>query len=386
MLITQESDLLTVVLMVKNEELTVASTLTPLLEGGIRHFFIFDTGSTDATVSVCEQLLANTGVVYHLVQEPFVDFSTSRNRALALAEEVFSYIPFMLMLDAEWQLHNVAGLLRFCAQQLSQPGSLFMVRIIMNNVLDFYTPRLFRTSAALRFVGSVHEVPNKLGDANVPADIYFNYQQDVLSAEKSTERWKRDLALLLNEYQSLNDKLSQPRTVFYLAQTYECLGNLHEAYRFYKLRSEIAGWDEENFITLFRLGKVVEALGKQDPDFSWEHAHSFYLQAFALRPHRIEPLIHLADHYWPENIPLSYLYASYACSLDYPAHDLLFVEQSYYLYSRFELLSRSAWYMGKFQLGLYATEQALAARPGTPHLLSNLRLYQEKSGVVEEIR
>jgi glycosyltransferase involved in cell wall biosynthesis len=366
--------------MVKNEAETVIPTLTPLLENGVRHFFIFDTGSTDNTLAVCQKLLEEAGVIYHLVQEPFIDFSTSRNRALTLAEEVFSEIPFMLMPDAEWRLINVKGLLRFCEQQLALNTNLFLMRIVMNDVLDFYTPRLFRTQAKIRFVGSVHELPAPLVEGKLPDTIYFDYQQASLSAEKSTARWKRDLVLLLKEYGELEGQEPQPRTVFYLAQTFECLENLHEAYHYYKLRATMQGWDEENFITLFRLGQLVEKLSKIDSNFTWQQAEEYYLKAFSLRPQRIEPLVRIADHYWPDNVPLCYLYASYACEVPYPSDDLLFVEKILYNYTRFEILSRCAWHMGKFQQGLRATERALSAEPDMPHLLNNLQLYREKIG------
>ncbi|EHL32859.1 hypothetical protein [Legionella drancourtii] len=91
--------------------------------------------------------------------------------------------------------------------------------------------------------------------------------------------------------------------------------------------------------------------------------------------------MHITDHYWLDNIPLCYLYANHACKASYPSNDLLFVEKALDNYARFEILSRCAWHMGKFQQGLKATEQALQAQPDTPHLLNNLKLYREKVGM-----
>ena len=50
---------------------------------------------------------------YHIIQEPFVDFAISRNKALDLCEEKFPNAGFMLMPDAEWYLHNVQELIAF---------------------------------------------------------------------------------------------------------------------------------------------------------------------------------------------------------------------------------------------------------------------------------
>src|SRR5258707_10172559 len=82
--------LLVVVLMVKNEETVMRATLQPFVDGGVDSFFIFDTGSTDNTIEVTEQFFAEHGITQvYIAQEPFIDFATSRNRALDLAQEKF---------------------------------------------------------------------------------------------------------------------------------------------------------------------------------------------------------------------------------------------------------------------------------------------------------
>ncbi|MGL5741144.1 MAG: hypothetical protein ACRCXC_00620 [Legionella sp.] len=126
------------------------------------------------------------------------------------------------------------------------------------------------------------------------------------------------------------------------------------------------------------MGGLVEKLSLTDQRFSWERAQAYYLRAFSLRPQRIEPLICIANHYWPDNIPLCYLYAQYACQVNYHEHDALFVDKRMYAYTSFEILSRCAWHMGAFQQGLNATETALRTAPDTKHLLTNLQLYRDK--------
>ncbi|HSC24856.1 MAG TPA: hypothetical protein VLB80_01395, partial [Candidatus Babeliales bacterium] len=107
--------LLTVVIMVKNEVDVIIPTLQPFIDAGITSFLVYDTGSTDGTQNKIknhfqEHCLNHT----YIIEEPFVDFSTSRNRALELAEHIFVNNTFLLMLDAEWYIHNVDELLQFC--------------------------------------------------------------------------------------------------------------------------------------------------------------------------------------------------------------------------------------------------------------------------------
>src|SRR3546814_6686783 len=74
--------------MVKDEEQVIAPTLQPFVEAGIDSYLIFDTGFTDKTIEATQNYFAEHNVTNgHIFQEPFIDFATSRNRALDLAEE-----------------------------------------------------------------------------------------------------------------------------------------------------------------------------------------------------------------------------------------------------------------------------------------------------------
>lgn len=369
--------MLVTVLMVKNEEKTIVATLKPFLEAGIRNYLVLDTGSKDNTVLIAHQLLKNAGVLYHLFEEEFINFSVSRNRALELAEQLFPKSHFLIMPDAEWVLTNVSKLLFFCKQEINHDTPLYLIKIQMEN-LAFYSARLFRTAANVRFVGAVHEVPSIIAYNKIPEGIYFDFKSSHQGRENSKARWTRDLELLLKEYQN-DTRNPNPRNVFYLAQTYECLGKLDEAFFFYNLRTTLKGWDEETYISMLRLGFIAEKRSNTSPDlYSWEAALKYYHRAFSLRPRRIEPLVRIADHYWPDNIPLCYLYANYACQMPYPSEDILFVDTFAYDYLRFEILSRCAWHLQKYTEGLDATKRALSTRPDTPHLINNLYLYDTK--------
>src|SRR5262245_48573867 len=91
-------DPFTFVLMVKDEESMICKTVEPYVQEGISSFFIFDTGSTDKTIEVVQDYFQKHNVTNaHIFQEPFVDFSTSRNRALDVADQTFPDTPFLLM-------------------------------------------------------------------------------------------------------------------------------------------------------------------------------------------------------------------------------------------------------------------------------------------------
>ena len=157
--------------------------------------------------------------------------------------------------------------------------------------------------------------------------------------------------------------------------------DLENAYIYYLKRSQQKGVYEETYESFFRLGRVTERLSEVDEAYTWQMAQEYYFEAHRLMPHRAEPFVRLAEHYWPNgqeprNAALCYLYAKRAYELPYPENDWLFIYPYAYNFLRYELLSKSAWQVGDFGLGEVCTRKALAYREA-PHLLRNLAYYVE---------
>ena len=125
------------------------------------------------------------------------------------------------------------------------------------NAMTFHMARLFRTSSQVRFSGVVHEVPSIYASVKVPLPVCIEVCASQEGVIKSRSRWHRDLELLLAADAK---KPNDPRTLFYLGQTYECLNDVENAYRTYEHRATLPGWDEENFMTLYRLSGLVQSI------------------------------------------------------------------------------------------------------------------------------
>lgn len=365
--------LLLVVLMVKNEETSIIPTLKPFIDGGVDAFFIFDTGSTDQTIARATDFLTQSNAKFKIAHTPFIDFATSRNRGLDLAQQAFPNAAFMLMPDAEWYIKNAQGLLAFCNAKADEDYPAYLIRI-MSTDIDFYTPRLIRARINTRFVGEVHEVLNFYPKEKVPANVFFELAPSKYGKKKSKERWERDLKIFERKFAQ---NPTHTRSLFYYAQTLWCLNRLEEAHEIYRLRAELTGWDEEDYLTWYRLGRITEQLA-QNADaeeseeltneaahavdaqqaesegqtehsappkqtYTWSQAMDYYLRAFTERPSRAEPLIRIAKHYLDEdNHHLSYIFALRAAHIPYPEQDILMVEKQLYESTRWELLSQCA--------------------------------------------
>ena len=372
--------LLVVVIMVKDEEKVMRATLQPFIDGGVDAFLVLDTGSTDRTVEVTEQLFAEHALERaYIFQEPFIDFATSRNRALDLAQEKFPNAAFMVMPDAEWYINDAKALRKFCQSQLDcgDTNPSYLIHII-NQALDNYTCRLIRCNCGMRFGGVVHETITRVTGAKVPNDIFFEYLPSHTGYEKTAARFVRDRGLLLKEHER-NPFCT--RTLFYLARTCEDLGDLEAAYNFYKMRVEMVGWDEEDFISNYRFAETIKqlVLKKNDKRYTWDEALAYYMRAYQMRPHRIEPIVAIADYYVAlDQMQLAYLFANRAAEIPYPTTDILFVEKYLYNYYRYELLTRCAWYINEFEVGEWAARMAYEAYPEYKLAQSNLAVYEKR--------
>lgn len=371
-------NLLVVSLMVKDEESVMVDTLKPLIDSGIKSFFIYDTGSTDKTIEVTKEYFKKRNIEnFYITQEPWKDYSTSRNRALDLTEEKFPNAIFMLMPDAEWYIKNGEKLLEFCKQNRNNSCPNHLIQLT-SPTINFYTARLIKCKSKVRFEGAVHEIPNFCTNSKVP-DVSFELRISQKGAEKTAKRFHRDLRLLLNSF--IQDP-TDARTVFYLAQTYQCLGDLVNAMKYYNFRIMLNRYDEDHYICHYRIAQIMDEQLEKENKGSWEEVMAKYLESYAMRPHRIEPLIYIADHYLRKNkMALSYLFSAPTLHVPYPESDLLFVDQYIYNYTRYEMLGRCAWYVGQFEIGEQATRKALEVKPEAIHLHTNLSFYLSKKEV-----
>ena len=87
------------VIMAKNEEMSILSTLNSLVDK-VDVLVFWDTGSTDKTLDIVEEWKRRNGSIDVFVGiGEFVDFSQARNDSLRFAES-FKEISFVIILDA----------------------------------------------------------------------------------------------------------------------------------------------------------------------------------------------------------------------------------------------------------------------------------------------
>ena len=366
-------NLFVVIIMVKDEEHSIIPTLKPYV-GYTNNFFIYDTGSTDKTIEVIENFFIENSVTnYKIITEEFVNFSVSRNKCLDYTRELFSNVTFMMMPDAEWYFTNVSGLVEHSKKIRGLLYDQHSIDLKLTNSI-YKNPRLMRIAGKSYFKGPVHEyLVGSLCPIPVPSDVYFSYLPSQKGNLQSAKRWEKDLKLLLDEF-SKNE--NEPRTVYYLAQTYSCLGDVKNALFYYMGRSRMEiGHDEERYLATFKTAECFEKLD------NWPMAQEFYLKSYEMRPTRIEALVKLAKHH--NNPQAKYMYSTQATRVPFPETDLLEVNRNVYDYDRWEQLSISAWYMHQYDESYESLKKILPFNSNKNHLCQNmgftLKMMENKS-------
>ena len=307
--------------MVKDEahilERMIQSTL-PYIEA----YCLLDTGSTDSTIEVAEKVLAEIPGAVH--EEPFVDFSTSRNRLLFHARQVAADqdCEMLLLLDADHILHvdDLSVL-----DDLTQDSYLIELR----GGLVYRMSYLVRAERPFHFISVTHEYiscPGGFSQENIDG-VWLEHLGD---GGTRHEKFDRDVALL--EKEIANDP-NNIRTVFYLANTYRDIGRTEEALKLYRQRIEMGGWDEEVFYTLLQIADIT---GETDD----------YLRAYSFRPTRKEPLHRLTRHLNQKSFhKAAYIFGKAGVALP-RSEDILFVDAEADNYGMEFEFAIAAWWAG----------------------------------------
>jgi glycosyltransferase involved in cell wall biosynthesis len=383
-------DKLALVLMIKNEEKRIEvsfDSIRPYTDT----FIILDTGSTDRTIEICRSYCKKHFIKLFLKEEPFINFCISRNVLLDYADSVLKNQRYLLLLDCNDELRQADKLIEFIQSEkgvnaLKDPhnnptGYHLKQQWWTGGSLDtYYNIRMVVSHVGWRFKGVVHEYIAKeitRADDIIRLDNVILYQDRTKDDDKSMKRFNRDKDMLYTEY--IKDP-TEPRTIFYLAQTCSCLGLHSESYRYYLERTKYIGFVEEIYHAYYRLGELSASLGHP-----WDESLNWYLKAFA-HSQRVEPLVKLAEHYRHKNafgenkadFLLAYHYISIACKLMYPHTQILFVDRHSYLYKRWHLLGIIGFYAGRYKEGKEAVIKALQYDAESKIDQDNLQFYLQK--------
>jgi glycosyltransferase involved in cell wall biosynthesis len=351
---------LTFIAIMKNESRIIQRCLDSI-KSVVDHIVISDTGSTDNTVELIKNWLKDNNIPGDVYHDSWKNFGFNRTLSVINGQDwlqknkIDQKTNYFLTLDADMILKieptfNKEKLLSKQQWHLKQK----------TDVLSYYNTRIFRSDLPFKAVSVTHEfwacdVPLEQGNFN---DLWFD---DVGDGGAKADKFERDIKLLI---QGLIDEPKNDRYLFYLAQSYECIGNKEKAIEFYEKRVLAGGWPEEVFISLNRLGDCYTELGerinnsissndteeeknakKEKSRTYHDRAINSWLAGYQCIPCRAETLYKIVNRArLSGKNHLASLYLKTGLKIEYPENMSLFIEHNVYSYLFLEELSIVGYY------------------------------------------
>lgn len=326
-----------VLTMIVKDEVAVLERCLASVRPLIHAWCIVDTGSTDGTQALVQDLLGDLpGTLY---ERPWRDFGYNRSEAIQLARSLGDY---HLILDADDRL---AFSKNFRLPDLLDPA--YRLQVVDANLVYDRT-HLFRTDIDFRYDYVLHECLA----APAPYEPWA-YCGQVISdlsyvrcgggaRSQDPQKYRHDAQVLK---EALAKDPGNARYAFYVAQSYRDAGDLAAARDAYERRARMPGWEEETWYALYQVGHLTEAIDPEDEAYVLDA----YMRAFEFRSSRAEPLYALARYLRTKrNRPAAaYVFAKIADEIAYPAKDTLFLDPSIYEWRAQYERAITSWYVGE---------------------------------------
>ena len=270
-------------MIVKNESKNLQRLIKSLHEV-IDYYVIHDTGSTDGTPELIKEIMGSYDISGEIFHEEWVNFGVNRQKALESVINSNFNPDYLLWIDADEELYFddlkwFDNLTKDCYNIKRVYGSVeyynpHLIRINNNNDIGWVWkgPVHNYLSSNIRYVKKnvdKHQV-------HIKSFCHGGAKSHNVTSE---EKYLRDAKLLLDH---LKEHPNDPRSLFYLGQSYKDAEKIEESIKWYKKRLNVGGWAQEKYMSCYNIGNLLRKIGKK------EEAYYYYLLSYEYDNSRYE--------------------------------------------------------------------------------------------------
>ena len=270
-------------MIVKNETKNLKKLFESIHEV-IDYYVIHDTGSTDGTPELIKKIMNNYDISGEIFHEKWKNFGYNRQKALESAYNSDFNPDYVFIIDADeeffykdknWfknlkkDIYNIKRL--FGSIEYYQP---VIINVRNKNELGWEWKAPVHNYLSCKFSKTKENVDKNM--VHIKSYCSGGAKSQNVSNE---EKYLRDAKLLLED---LKENPNNPRSLFYLAQSYRDAKKPEESIKWYKKRLEVNGWIQEKYISCYNIGNLLRQIGKT------QEAFYYYLLSFEYDSSRYE--------------------------------------------------------------------------------------------------
>ena len=375
---------ITLCMIVKNETAIIKECLESVYKY-IDRYDITDTGSTDGTQELIKKFFEEKGIPGEVHQSDWKGFGDHAGKDGSRTESIRNCdgkAQYAWVIDADDYIEVPND--DFKWPEVMDADS-YVLRIQRGDFI-WWRNQVFKTGKETnwRYVGILHEYADcdkKEDRRTIKVDGNYHIVARTMGHERNQtqdhiQKYSRDAEILT---EALKDEPDNHRYLFYLAQSYFDSQQWEKAFDAYINRVKAGGWEEEQWYSAYRMA-IISTIEKRH----FAEQSQLYLQAYAMRPHRSEPLWQLARiHRQERDEPrIAYLYAKTASEISFPNDDILFVSSDVYNWQALDEYAACAFYNHDYVRGYQACE-SLMSNSHIPdsekdRIAANMEVYKQK--------
>ncbi len=357
-------------MIVKNESAVIERALRSAAPF-INSYAICDTGSTDDTIEIIRRVMDELEKPGILLEQTWVNFAHNRSEALKASREQ-EPDGWSWMLDADDTMHGEPLPSTFWT---TCPLNVNAWRVTLKHGnITHQRVQIFSNKHPWTYEGAVHEFPKCITGEVIGVFPPTVWQIARCEGARSKDEFKfiRDAFALRKE---LVTKPNDPRSLFYLAQSFRDAGLIQEAITAYKERLKVDGWVQENYISYVNLIKMTNNMAEKIA-YGWA--------AVELDAQRCE-----APYYIMLAARQQNKFSHEVCAMGaiienrIPHASFLFAEPNIYEYAFDDELSVISYWRNHNKISYESSRRAYAAAPEhhKSRLLMNIRSARERLGL-----
>ncbi len=279
-------------MIVKNETKNLEKLFKSIHEV-VDYYVIHDTGSTDGTPELIKKLMNTYDISGEIFHEEWKNFGYNRQKALESAYNSDFNPDYVFIIDADEEFfykdknwfknlkkdsYNIKRL--FGSIEYYQP---VIINVRNKNELGWEWKAPVHNYLSSKFCRTKENVDKTV--VHIKSFCSGGAKSQNVSSE---EKYLRDAKLLLDD---LKENPNNPRSLFYLAQSYRDAKKPEESIKWYKKRLEVKGWIQEKYISCYNIGNLLRQLGKT------EEAFYYYLLSYEYDSSRYECFYEMIKYY-----------------------------------------------------------------------------------------